>query len=71
MVKKVGQRTDIEELLTTAELASVLKVKPQTVREWRCKGYGPTHVKMAKDVRYRPADVRRWLEQHIGHPIVA
>lgn len=31
----------LETLLTTAEVAELLRVKPSTVRTWRQRGYGP------------------------------
>lgn len=33
------------DLLTTKEAAAMLGIKPQTLRKWRMKGYGPRPVK--------------------------
>jgi predicted DNA-binding transcriptional regulator AlpA len=32
-----------------------------TVYQWRTKRYGPVGLRIGKHVRYRPADVERWL----------
>ena len=52
------------DLLTVAELADHLGVKPSTVYHWRVRGYGPTAVKISGRVRYRLADVDAWVAEH-------
>jgi len=51
-----------QKLLTVVELAQYLDVPVQTVYAWNTRGTGPKRVKIGKHVRYRPADVERWLE---------
>jgi predicted DNA-binding transcriptional regulator AlpA len=50
-------------LLTDAELATLYGVALQTVRNWRTKGEGPKWVRIgARAIRYKPADVRAFIE---------
>jgi len=50
-------------MLTTAEVAKLINVSPNTVRYWRHVGLGPTAYKIShKVVRYRLEDVQSWLE---------
>nr|WP_202416445.1 helix-turn-helix domain-containing protein [Pseudonocardia sp. SID8383] len=44
------------------DLADYLGVPVQTVYQWRKKDYGPRGVKVGKHVRFRPAEVERWLD---------
>lgn len=53
-----------EELLTYGELAELLSVSPQTLRNWRRQGRGPRATKVgARLVRFHREDVDAWLEQ--------
>jgi excisionase family DNA binding protein len=61
----------VDELLTEAELAKLLKVSVRTVRAWREKGTGPPALRLGRGVRYRRRDVDAWLEQQAeddAHP---
>lgn len=49
-------------LWSVQDLADYLGVPLQTVYQWRKKGYGPRGVKVGKHVRFRPAEVERWLD---------
>ncbi len=50
------------ELLTTDELAKVIKVSPDTARKWRRQGC--PHVAVGeKKLRWRLSDVLRWREE--------
>lgn len=55
-----------DEFLTTEELASILKVSPLTVRDWRKKSIGPRAVKVGHAVRYARTDVAVWINQTNG-----
>jgi excisionase family DNA binding protein len=44
------------------ELAARLQVPPKTLAQWRSDGTGPPFVKIGRHVRYRRADVDRWLD---------
>jgi DNA-binding transcriptional regulator YiaG len=50
-------------LLTQAELARYLGVKPGTLSAWRYRQQGPPAVKVGHLIRYRPRDVIAWLEE--------
>jgi predicted site-specific integrase-resolvase len=52
------------ELWTQAQLAALLNVKPNTLREWRRLGKGPAYIRIQKGVFYRKADVENWLEDN-------
>jgi len=50
-------------LVSSAEAARMLGVKPQTLANWRQKGKGPALVRVsANRVKYDPADVQAWIE---------
>jgi hypothetical protein len=50
------------ELLTTEELAKLVKISPDTARKWRREGC--PHVAVGeKKLRWRLADVLRWREE--------
>jgi excisionase family DNA binding protein len=50
------------ELLTEHEAAAFLRLKPQTLRVWRCAGrYEIPFAKIGRAVRYRRADLERWV----------
>lgn len=54
-------------LLSTHDLASLLKVTPETVRRWQASGVGPEAVNIGGSgsgarFRYEPEAVRRWLK---------
>jgi predicted DNA-binding transcriptional regulator AlpA len=52
----------MEALITTAELAVALNLKPQTVRKLRFTGAGPKYVLLSRNrVGYRREDVEEWL----------
>lgn len=50
------------ELLTEAEAAERLGVRPKTLARWRWKGgIGPDHRKIGRKVRYALSDVEEYL----------
>jgi hypothetical protein len=51
-----------DQLLTEDEAAAALKVSPGTLRNRRCAGRGPPFVKIGAPVRYRPADLKDFIE---------
>jgi excisionase family DNA binding protein len=51
----------MDKLMTNPELAAYLQVPLSTVYEWRYRRTGPPGVRIGKHVRYREADVERWL----------
>lgn len=51
-----------DELLTTHEVAALLKTPASTVRYWRSQGTGPTGFRVGRRTLYARADVERWLQ---------
>jgi excisionase family DNA binding protein len=51
----------MEKLWGLRELAEYLDIPVQTLYQWRTKKYGPPGLRVGKHIRYRPADVERWL----------
>lgn len=52
-------------LVMPAELADMLNVTEETLREWRRLKIGPDFVKTGKSVVYREVDVQKWLEMNV------
>lgn len=56
----------MSELLTTTEAARVLRLSPQTLATWRCRGDGPKFVRLGKRrVLYLRADLERWVAEGV------
>jgi excisionase family DNA binding protein len=51
------------ELLTTQQVANILKVSAPTLQRWRTEGNGPRWIQVGRSVRYRPADIQSWIER--------
>jgi predicted site-specific integrase-resolvase len=49
-------------LLKPDELAAVLDVSVETITTWRHEGTGPDYIRAGKQIRYRVADVDKWLD---------
>lgn len=52
----------VDRLLSTEEVAAYLGVPVATIYAWRVKGLGPRAARVGKFLRYRAADVERWLD---------
>lgn len=48
-------------LLTVAEVAAYLQLPVATLYAWRHRGEGPLGFRVGRYVRYRRADVDRWI----------
>ena len=55
-----------DRLLSTADLAEYLGVPEKTLQSWRWRGSGPPYRHVGRHVRYRPQDVREWVESLPG-----
>lgn len=51
----------MEALITTQEAARRLSLSPGTLRNWRCRGCGPTFVRIGGAVRYRALDLEAFV----------
>lgn len=50
------------QLMTSAQVAQWLQVKPATLSRWRGQGIGPVCTWLRPDVpRYLPTDVEAWI----------
>ncbi len=55
----------MQELLTTAQTARALGMRPQTLRKWRHLGRGPRYIRLGGRTgraMYSPKDVCEWVE---------
>lgn len=52
-------------LLSQMELAAMLDVTVETLREWRRLKQGPDFVKTGKGVMYRECDVQDWMKRNV------
>jgi len=50
-------------LLSPEDLATLLSVPLATVYGWRSRGEGPVGCRIGKHVRFKLADVERWLDR--------
>lgn len=57
---------EIEPLWSVDNVAEFLDVPKMTVYHWRTTGYGPKGIKVGRYIRYRPADVRSWVENELS-----
>lgn len=48
-------------LFTTSEAAEQLRLKPETLETWRCRGGGPVFVKLGRAIRYRQEDIDTFI----------
>jgi predicted DNA-binding transcriptional regulator AlpA len=54
---------EVERLLTVEDVADLLRVKVETIHQWRYLGKGPQAVKAGrKFLRFRPRDVADWID---------
>jgi excisionase family DNA binding protein len=53
----------VDEYLTEAEVAALLKVTRGTIKRWRREGTGPPSLRFGRTVRYRRRDVDAWAER--------
>ncbi|MFC7547165.1 helix-turn-helix domain-containing protein [Plantactinospora sp. GCM10030261] len=54
--------TPTPELWSIAETAAYLRVPVGTLYQWRHRRKGPRAAKVGRHLRYKPADVRAWLD---------
>ena len=55
-----------DRLWTTREVSYFLGVPVQTLYEWKCQGRGPDCRRVGRFLRYRPNDVRAWVDRCDG-----
>jgi excisionase family DNA binding protein len=55
----------VDQFLTTAEVAALLRVNPSTVRRWRLDGVGPRFVMIGTVYRYPASVLDEWIRDRI------
>jgi excisionase family DNA binding protein len=60
---RFDRRPDVAETLTPEQASAYLQIPTETLRRWRGLGTGPKFAKVGRHVRYRPAELDRWLQQ--------
>lgn len=53
------------EILTTGEVAEILRITPVTLRNWKMRKKGPTPFKVGRKNMYRRTDVDAWVQAQI------
>jgi phage terminase Nu1 subunit (DNA packaging protein) len=63
-----------QKLFNDSEAAAQLGVSPSTLRSWRCRGIGPSFVKMGRGrkspVRYHSLDLEQFIAESRRVPSV-
>ena len=62
--RRVKPRPQRDEILTTEEVAALLKYPVQTVYTWTRDGTGPLFYKIGKHNRYKLSEVMEWFDAH-------
>ena len=52
----------LDDLLTTAEVAAIIRAPASTLRYWRHRGIGPESFNLGRRVVYRQSAVDAWIE---------
>lgn len=53
----------MDTLLTKQQLAGMLKISVKTVDLWIAKGYGPNPLKIGRMVRFKEADIMKFIDE--------
>ena len=51
-----------QELLRTSGAAAITGLSLSTLNKLRCSGGGPVFLKLGRAVRYKPVDLKNWLD---------
>ncbi|KAA1418133.1 helix-turn-helix domain-containing protein [Mumia zhuanghuii] len=54
-----------EHLWTVADVSEYLGVAVKTLYQWRCHGLGPRSYRVGGYLRYRPDEVRAWVDAQV------
>jgi excisionase family DNA binding protein len=55
----------LEPLIDVQQLADYLDVPVKTLYAWRYRREGPPAFRVGRHLRYRRADIQRWIQQRI------
>ena len=53
-------------LMTTKEVAKLLRIGEWTLRQWRKKAIGPNYYSIEGNIRYSKATVEQYLDSRLG-----
>jgi predicted DNA-binding transcriptional regulator AlpA len=56
------ERDNPQELLRTSGAAAKTGLSVSTLNKLRCSGGGPAFLKLGRAVRYKPVDLKDWLD---------
>jgi predicted DNA-binding transcriptional regulator AlpA len=56
---------ETEKFLSERELAQLLNIKSETLRNWRWDGKGPIYIKIGTNVRYRMSDINDFINKRV------
>jgi predicted DNA-binding transcriptional regulator AlpA len=58
----MSDMVSFEPLLNQKQVAQLSGLSESSLEKFRMSGDGPRFVRIGRAVRYRPADVRKWLD---------
>jgi excisionase family DNA binding protein len=61
----------MEQLLTTEELATRLRVNPSTIRRWRLDDVGPPYLRVGTVYRYPVSALDAWIAENVRGSIAS
>ena len=61
----------MDQLLTTEELATRLRVNPSTVRRWRLDDVGPPYLRVGTVYRYPVSALETWIAESVRGSIAS
>lgn len=56
----------MDQLLTPSDVAETYRIPSSTLTTWRARGYGPPAIRLGRVVRYRVADVERFVAELVA-----
>lgn len=62
---------EIDRLWSVTDVSEYLGIPVSTLHQWRYHGTGPDAYRVGKHLRYNPAVVRGWLENHCRRDVSA
>jgi len=61
----------MDQLLTTEELATRLRVNPSTIRRWRLDDVGPPYFRVGTVYRYPVSALETWMAESVRGSIAS
>jgi len=54
----------VENFMNDVEAARILRLSPQTLRNWRTQSRGPAYSRAGRAIRYNIEDLRAFMDQN-------